>query len=47
MGPGLIKVYSNDDPGLALAYLCQDQIWSFMLLYGEKVKFLITGRIEA
>ena len=28
----------NDDPGLTLTYLRQRQIWSFMLLYGQKVK---------
>ena len=32
------QVCSNDDPELTLTYLRQGQIWSFMLLYGQKVK---------
>ena len=32
------KVCSNHDPGLTLIYFRQGQIWSFMLLYGKKVK---------
>ena len=32
------QVYSNDDPKLTLTYFTQGQIWSLMLLYGEKGK---------
>ena len=32
------EVGSNDDHGLTLTYLWQDQIWSIMLLYGKKLK---------
>ena len=32
------QVCSNDDPELTLTYLRQGQIWSLMLLYGEKGK---------
>ena len=34
---GPIIVYSNDDPRLTLIYFQQGQIWSLMLLYGEKL----------
>ena len=31
-----VLICSNNDPGLTLIFLWQGQIWSLMLLYGEK-----------
>ena len=32
------QICSNDDPGLALTYFMERQIWSLMLLHGENGK---------
>ena len=34
------RFFSNNDPWLILTYLWQGQIWSLMLLYGEKSKIM-------
>ena len=39
-------VCSNDDPGLTMTYFMTGQIWSFMILYGKKLKQWIFQKLS-